>query len=292
MKDFLSHLIERGVYIDLAEGELSVKFPKSGMDMKILEEIKSRKQSIVEYLKHLKENAFEVISVVSKAKYYALSDGQRRLWILSQFDGGAAAYNMPSSIYLNQNINVETFKRAIDAAIDRHEILRTVFREDESGEIRQWVQERNEMGFAIDYRDFSNEVNKREKVEKYIAVDAYIAFDLAKGPLLRAALLQVGAAEYVFYYNMHHIISDGWSMEVLTKDVLQYYDSYKAGKEPDLKELRIQYKDYSAWQLAQLKEESFNVHKDYWLNKQGNCHCWICRAVNNGQRSRPITVIG
>ncbi|WP_237732436.1 condensation domain-containing protein, partial [Flavobacterium sp. UGB4466] len=84
---------------------------------------------------------------------------------------------------------------------------------------------------------------------------------------LRAALLQVEEEEYWFYFNIHHIISDGWSMEVLTKDIFKYYEAYRTGKEPDLKELRIQYKDYSAWQLAQLNQESFKAHGEYWLDK-------------------------
>ena len=117
------------------------------------------------------------------------------------------------------------FEKPFDSLIDRHEILRTVFREDESGEIRQWVLEGEDLGFSIDYQDFRKESNKKEKAEAYIAADAYRAFDLAKGPLLRAALLQVEEEEYIFYFNMHHIISDGWSMEVLSKDVFKYYES-------------------------------------------------------------------
>ncbi|WP_242674830.1 amino acid adenylation domain-containing protein [Niastella populi] len=211
--------------------------------------------------------AFVHIEKVTPQASYAISDGQRRLWVLSQFEGGSAAYNMPGSIYLNQDIEIENFKRAIDSTIERHEILRTVFREDESGEMRQWILERKDLGFTIDYRDFRKEAEKKEKTEAYIAADVYREFDLAKGPLLRAALLQVAEAEYVFYFNMHHIISDAWSMEVLAKDVLKYYEAYKAGKAPGLDELRIQYKDYSSWQLSQLNQASFNTHRAYWLNK-------------------------
>ncbi|WP_133054574.1 non-ribosomal peptide synthetase, partial [Niastella populi] len=211
--------------------------------------------------------AFVQIEKLAPQVSYAISDGQRRLWVLSQFEGGSAAYNMPGSIYLNQDIDIENFKRAIDATIERHEILRTVFREDESGELRQWILERKDLGFVIDYRDFRKEANRKEEVEAYIAADAYRTFDLAKGPLLRAALLQVAEAEYVFYFNMHHIISDGWSMDVLAKDVFRYYEAYKTGKSPEVNALRIQYKDYSFWQLAQLNQASFKAHRTYWLDK-------------------------
>ena len=96
---------------------------------------------------------------------YAISDAQRRLWVLSQFEGGSVAYNMPSSIELEKNIDIENFKRAIDSTIERHEILRTVFKEDETGEIRQWVIERTDLGFKIDYKDFRKIKNKEEKVK-------------------------------------------------------------------------------------------------------------------------------
>ncbi|WP_133054833.1 non-ribosomal peptide synthetase, partial [Niastella populi] len=211
--------------------------------------------------------AFFQIEKVTPQESYPVSDGQKRVWVLSQFEGGSVAHNMFGSIYLNDDIDIEKFKLAIDATIDRHEILRTVFREDEAGEIRQWIMERKDIGFGVGYKDFRKETERKEKAEAWIAADGYRAFDLAKGPLLRAVLLQVEEDEYVFYLNIHHIISDGWSMEVLAKDVFRYYEAYKAGKAPALNELRIQYKDYSAWQLGQLNQESFKAHREYWLDK-------------------------
>jgi amino acid adenylation domain-containing protein len=214
-----------------------------------------------------KREEFVQIEKVTPQESYAISDAQRRLWVLSQFEGGSIAYNMPGIIYLNQDIDIENFKKAIDATIDRHEILRTVFRENEAGEIRQWILDRKDLDFSIDLQDFSREPGREEKVHAYISKNSRQAFDLQRGPLLRVALLQVEEEEYVFYFNIHHTISDGWSMEVLFKDVFKYYEAYQTGKEPAIKELRIQYKDYSAWQLAQLNGESFKAHKAYWLNK-------------------------
>jgi amino acid adenylation domain-containing protein len=266
MRNFLSELIKKDIHIDLVEGELSVKFPKNRMDRMVLEEIKSKKQAIITYLNNLKENIFTVIPVIPKANYYDISNAQRRLWLLSQFEGSSVAYNVSGNIYLNQDIDIECFKKAIDSTIERHEILRTVFKEDVTGEVKQWILGREDLGFKIDYKDFRKDQNKEEQAQSYIREDSYKAYDLTKGPLLRAALLQVEETEYIFYFNMHHIISDGWSMEVLRKDVFSYYEAYKEKKEPVLKELRIQYKDYAAWQLSQIEEESFKAHRTYWLD--------------------------
>ncbi|MDP1815336.1 MAG: LLM class flavin-dependent oxidoreductase, partial [Leadbetterella sp.] len=266
MKDFLSELIKKDIHINLIEGQLSVKFPKSGVHKPILEEIKSRKEAIIEYLATLKENTYTVIPTVAYAEHYPISDAQRRLWVLSQFEGVSVSYNIPSSIHLNQNINIEYFRRTLDSVIQRHEILRTVFKEDETGEVRQWVLKKEDLGFEIDYRDFRKEKDKEEKVKNYIAEDSVNAFDLANGPLLRASLIRVEENEYVFYYNMHHIICDGWSMEVMRKDVFSYYDAYESNTESELKPLRIHYKDYSTWQLSQIQEESFKAHREHWLS--------------------------
>jgi tyrocidine synthetase-3 len=223
-------------------------------------------ESQAELIRSSKRSEFIEIEKVSDQLSYAISNAQRRLWVLSQYEGGTVAYNISGNIYLNQDIDIECFKKAIDSTIERHEILRTVFKEDVTGEVKQWILGREDLGFKIDYKDFRKAQNKEEQIQSYIREDSYKGFDLTKGPLLRAALLQVEETEYIFYFNMHHIISDGWSMEVLRKDVFSYYEAYKEKKEPVLKELRIQYKDYAGWQLAQLREESFKAHRTYWLN--------------------------
>ncbi|MFT5822557.1 MAG: amino acid adenylation domain-containing protein, partial [Crocinitomix sp.] len=227
--------------------------------------INTRLELHLELIQSAGKTSFIEIPIQEKQVSYAISDAQRRLWVLSQFEEGSAAYNMPSQVYLNQEINIENFTKAINATIERHEILRTVFEADEEGTIRQWVLEKAELDFEITYQDFRND-QIQEQVKHYILADSSQSFDLEKGPLFRIALLQIEDNAYVFYFNMHHIISDGWSMSVLSKDVFTFYEAFEANREPELKDLRIQYKDYAAWQLNQLKEETFKGHQNYWLN--------------------------
>ncbi|MFT5822329.1 MAG: amino acid adenylation domain-containing protein/FkbM family methyltransferase [Crocinitomix sp.] len=197
---------------------------------------------------------------------YPVSDAQSRLWVLSQFDQGSVEYNMPSSTVLKGDYNLATFKKALEATIDRHEILRTVFKRNKLGEIRQWIVDTTDLKFEVAYEDFRGNTNKDELVQSYINEDAYNTFDLEKGPLLRVALLQVEAEEYVLYFNMHHIIGDGRSIEVLSKDVFAYCEALRQNQTAELPALRIQYKDYSAWQLAQLNGTEAIEHKTFWLN--------------------------
>lgn len=207
------------------------------------------------------------IEKIKDAESYVISDAQKRLWVLSQFEEGSAAFNIPSFIELHGDYDVNSFKKAIFSVIDRHEILRTLFRTNNSGDVKQWILPIEEIGFTIDYHDFREKINKEALVRSYIQQDSYKTFNLEKGPLIRSSLLQLSHDKYVFYYNMHHIISDGWSMDVLARDVFAFYEAYKDDKTPNLPNLRIQYKDYACWQLEQLKKHEFKTHQNYWLNK-------------------------
>ncbi|MDC8004735.1 amino acid adenylation domain-containing protein [Aureisphaera galaxeae] len=213
------------------------------------------------------KSTFTEIPQVEESEYYPISSAQRRLWVLSQMEGGSKAYNMPSQISLKGSHSIDDFKKAILAVVDRHEILRTVFVTLEDGAVMQKVIPTDEMDFEIEIIDFRNEEDPKAACSAYITTDAEVPFDLENGPLLRAAIIQVSDQEYTFYYNMHHIISDGWSMEVLSKDVLAYYEAFTQDTEPQLPELRIQYKDYAQWQLNEMSRPEFEEHKNYWTSK-------------------------
>ncbi|WP_299676644.1 non-ribosomal peptide synthetase [uncultured Dokdonia sp.] len=205
------------------------------------------------------------IARVEDKKDYPVSDGQRRLWVLSQFTNGTEVYNMPSSVSLKGTYNAECFSKAMNAAIDRHEILRTVFRVNDDGEVRQVVKTTEELNFSVEYVDYRSVFHKEELAKSYIRENAYVPFDLENGPLLRVSLLQLSDEDYMFYYNMHHIICDGWSMNVLAKDVLAFYEYYLEGKKLEVPTLKIQYRDYATWQQKEVQQEKNNGHKEYWL---------------------------
>ncbi len=198
---------------------------------------------------------------------YPVSSAQQNLLTLSQLNKNSVTYNMPFYIMLNEISDVGNFEKAILSVIKRHEILRTVFREDHEGNYRQYILSEDMLDFGVDFQDYSNEKNKINEVKQYISEDSFKPFDFEQGPLIRASLLQLDQYSYVFYYNMHHVISDGWSIEVIAKDVLTYYESYRLNTDPDLPELRIQYKDYAVWQQERLGSERIQKDKAYWLKK-------------------------
>ena len=270
MKKFLSQLIKENIRISLIDGELSVKVPKTGVDNAIIEEIKSKKKDLIAYLSDLKKNDDTnsvVINKVAEHKDYQLSNAQHRLWILNQFKDQAPAYNIFTQIPLRGSYDVACFERALFSVIERHEILRTVFRELDTGEVRQFVLSTDELGFVFDYQDFRGFDDPEGSGTSYMQEDFYKPFDLEKGPLLRVSLLQLSDDHYIFYLNMHHIISDGWSLEVLSRDVILYYEAYTQNTEPVISPLRIQYKDYANWQFNQLSDSTYKDREDYWLTR-------------------------
>jgi amino acid adenylation domain-containing protein len=211
--------------------------------------------------------SFTAIEPAAKQESYPLSDAQRRVWLLSQFEEASVVYNMPTSVRLNEHYNYDALQRAIVQSINRHEILRTVFRQDNQNEIRQWIIAPDLVDFQLEVVDLSPEQNAEQAAVAFIQQDSERSYDLETGPLFRAFIIIVSSEHSIFYFNMHHIISDGWSMEVLTNEVLENYNTLLSGLDTKRPELRIQYKDYAHWQLNQLNSESFAQHREYWLSR-------------------------
>jgi amino acid adenylation domain-containing protein len=203
------------------------------------------------------------IEPAPKQESYPLSDAQKRLWVLSQFESASVAYNMPDWVELNGSYVLEILKRALDATIDRHEILRTTFKTDDLGNVKQYINDRSEINYRINEFDFRNrqEEVKYSDIRNYIETDSFVEFDLENGPLLRVALFRTTDAQIVLYYNMHHIIGDAWSMEILKKDLMTFYGAFLNDKLPELPPLQIQYKDFAVWKVDQSAEEK---SRNYW----------------------------
>jgi tyrocidine synthetase-3 len=190
---------------------------------------------------------------------YPVSSSQQRLWVLSQFEGSSKAYYILGKFYMEGVQDVSALEKALKYVIARHEILRTTFRENEEGELRQVVHPVEALPFSLGYKEFAE-----EEVNVYLDMNDSLSFDLAEGPLLRVGLIRVAPEKYILHFNMHHIISDGWSMDLLKDELMSYYQSFAAGIMPDVQPLKIQYKDYAVWQQQQLSGDAFEVHRSYW----------------------------
>ncbi|WP_306352314.1 non-ribosomal peptide synthetase/type I polyketide synthase [Flavobacterium sp. '19STA2R22 D10 B1'] len=272
MIKWLNTLAEHGVFFKMQNDQLKILSRDKSIDKEMLLEIKEKKAEIIAYLKsqsHLinAEDQFINIPALASAESYPLSDAQKRIWILSQLEEESITYNVPFQIPLKGKYTIENLKKSIHAVIERHEILRTIFKQNEDGEVCQWILQSEAANFTIDYKDLREITDAEAQVIAYIQADSKKSFSLFQAPLIRAGLLQLEEDYYIFYCNMHHIISDGWSMNVLIKDVMTYYDAFEKNEPVLLSDLPIQYKDYASWQLAQMESESYLIHKEYWKNQ-------------------------
>ena len=272
MKDILNKISEGGLVLDVKDGELQIFSTKEKINDDLVFEIKSKKKELIAYLlKHKKSSIqnkkYEEIPRFDKKDSYPVSNSQLRLWLASQTEEGSIAYNMPNSVTLDGTHDVACFQKAIHSVIERHEILRTVFRVDNNGEVRQHVLSSEELGFKIIFKDFSKEKDQKSTWKEYVKLDSYKLFDLENGPLLRAGLLKLAKDQFVFYYNMHHIISDEWSMKVLVQDVMKCYEAHLSETSSGLLPLKINYKDYTLWQLEEQSKPAFQEHKNYWISQ-------------------------
>ncbi|AXG70687.1 tyrocidine synthase 3 [Kordia sp. SMS9] len=213
----------------------------------------------------LKQQNYIEIPRVEEAVSYPVSSSQYRLWILSQFAEGSIAYNMPMVLKLLGKLDHKTLELAFHKVIARHEILRTNFKRDASGEVRQYISD--EIPFQINYVDCCNTADQKTKVASYLDTDYQTAFNLEKNPLLRATLIKTETAEHIFLVTMHHIISDGWSQEILISEIITLYNSIISGEEIVLPALPIQNKDYVSWLKKTSKTQLYKESETYWLQQ-------------------------
>ncbi len=213
-------------------------------------------------------SAREAILPLPRDGELPLSFGQERLWFLDQLAPGSALYNNFAALRLNPTgegapLDPARLEWALNQVIARHEVLRTVFGERD-GKPTQTILPAIPVSVpVIDVATMEDPQGAGQRVEDLAREEARAPFDLGKGPLLRAKLLRTGADEYVLFFTMHHIVSDGWSVGVLIQEVVRFYES---GGDTVLAPLPIQYGDYAAWQrewLGRVREEQLA----YWRGR-------------------------
>lgn len=191
-----------------------------------------------------------------------LSFAQQRLWFLHQLNPAGSAYNMPLALRLRGPLHAESLQRAITLITSRHEALRTTFPGTE--EPVQKISTHCVFPFhVVDLRHMLPEEREAEAM-MLARKEAETPFDLQEGPLLRVGLLQLGEMDYVWMLNMHHIVSDGWSVVILMREITQAYEAYARNSEPELPVLEFQYADFAAWQRQWLQGSVLEQQLAYW----------------------------
>ncbi|HST62245.1 MAG TPA: amino acid adenylation domain-containing protein, partial [Longimicrobium sp.] len=195
-----------------------------------------------------------------------LSFAQERLWFLDRLEPGSATYNLPFARRLRGALDVGALERALGEIVRRHESLRTVFAEVDGSPVQVVAP----VGaFVLPVEDLSglSEADRESAVRRRAGEEAVRPFDLSAGPLFRAALLRVDEEDHVLLLSLHHVVSDGWSMGVLFRELSALYAAYREGRESPLPELPVQYADYAVWQREQLEGEVLDRQLAYWAEQ-------------------------
>lgn len=206
----------------------------------------------------------EVNDLISRDAYvFPLSYAQQRLWFIDQLMPEVAAYNISEIVEFRKELDVGALKRSLGELVRRHETLRTTFAAVQ-GEPFQVIAPSLELELSVE--DLSEVVPEEREAEaaRLASEEAQETFDLSRGPLLRARLIRMEAERHLLLLTMHHIISDGWSVEVMLGELRVLYEVFTKGQSSPLPELQIQYADFAVWQREWLQDRVQETQLKYW----------------------------
>jgi amino acid adenylation domain-containing protein len=203
---------------------------------------------------------------VSRSGRLPLSFTQERLWFLDQLEPGSAAYNMPAGLRMAGKLNGAALEAVLNEIVSRHEVLRTRFASP-SGQPVQLID--GAQTGVIPLVDLSALApDEAEDEGRDLAqAEARRSFDLLRGPLIRASLLHIGSDTHILLLTLQHIICDGWSVSILTREMTELYPALSAGTPVPLPELQVQYADYACWQRETLNSEAIEPLISYWRDR-------------------------
>lgn len=253
MNQLLEKLNELSIKLSLKGDNLDIQAPKGSVTPNILEEIRNHKNEIVSFLKNISSKT--TIQKSEERENYPLSSTQKRMWLLHQMNPENVAYHIPMMFEIEGNLNMNKLHKTFGYLVKKHESFRTIFQEDNLGNPIQIIKEFSEDLFQLSFINSNIQENIQNEINT--------PFDLSKDVLLRGTVFNIADNKYLLLIVMHHIISDGWSIEVLAKDFFEVYKNID-NEDFNFEDLKIQYKDYAIWQQEKIKHQKLD--KEYWLS--------------------------
>jgi natural product biosynthesis luciferase-like monooxygenase protein/amino acid adenylation domain-containing protein/non-ribosomal peptide synthase protein (TIGR01720 family) len=233
-------------------------------------------------------NTRDVIPRVDRNRPLPLSFAQQRLWFIAQLDSAASeAYHIPAALRLTGKLDRAALRAALDRLMARQEGLRTRFVLVDG--VPHQVIAPDSVGFALIETNLTHlaEDLREQAVKAECAEEARAPFDLAAGPMIRGRLLRLAEDEHVLLVTQHHLISDGWSIGVLVREVAALYGAFSQGEADSLPELEIQYADYAAWQRDWLKGEELQRQLGFWREHLTGAPALITLPVDRARPAMP-----
>ena len=229
-----------------------------------------KRQLLERYLKTAGLNLSNAVILPQRrdTNKFPLSFAQQRLWFLDQLEPNSAVYNIPGTHSFNGPLDLHALERSLSEIVRRHEVLRTTFHIVD-GEPVQVIAEAQPQQLEVIDLSALPEAERKAKAERMANEETQQPFDLTRGPLFRFRLVRLAEEQHILLLTMHHIISDGWSLGVLGRELAALYQAYSTGQSSPLPELGIQYADFAVWQREWLQGEVLEKQLRYWREQLG-----------------------
>jgi amino acid adenylation domain-containing protein len=264
--DLVSHLRNLDIRLS-AEGErVRVNAPKGVLTESLRAQIVERKQELLQFLSHYEQSTASIPPPViprSITEPAPLSFAQERLWFLEQLEPASAVYNICRASRILGKLNPSAIESSLNEIVRRHKVLRSSIRVADGRPV-QVVQPPFELNLSVMDLHATSDVEREPEIRQRIQQAAESPFDFAAGRFLRAHVLRVADDEHVLILATHHIVSDAWSMGILTRELWSLYEAYAEGKSSQLEEVQIQYGDFATWQREWLQGEVLEGQLSYW----------------------------
>ncbi|MFB1482715.1 non-ribosomal peptide synthase/polyketide synthase [Corallococcus sp. RDP092CA] len=196
-----------------------------------------------------------------------LSFAQQRLWFIDQLERGSPLYNMPLALSLTGNLDVDALRAGLDALMARHEALRTTFRMESGRPVQDIHAEGHVPLETVDLTGVGARAERQAEAQRLGHAETLRPFDLTHGPVIRALLLKLDAREHVLVLHLHHIVSDGWSLGILVRELTALYEAHQRGRPAELPELPVQYADFAVWQRGWLQGGVLQAQVEWWKHQ-------------------------
>jgi amino acid adenylation domain-containing protein len=266
LSELLTYLRTHDVQVWLDGERLRLNAPKGVLTSELQAELARHKAGLIEFLRTAEAATrlrLPPILPARRSSALPLSFPQQRLWFLDQLTPNTAAFNIVLTRLFQHSIDHAALEQAFTEIVRRHEILRTTF-VTEAGHPVQWIAPPAPLAVPVVNLQNWPEADRTNEVRRLATIEAQRPFDLARGPLLRVTLFTLGAEEHWLQVVVHHIIFDGSSIPVLSRELDVLYQVFTSGQPSPLPELPIQYADFAAWQRRSLQGEILQTQLDYW----------------------------
>lgn len=261
--EFLSYVRSLNIRLSSDGDRLHCQAPQGALTPSLKAELAQRKSEIITFLNQANIDTPKTIQSISRDRDLPVSFAQQRLWFLDQLGGQSAIYNIFKVLHLRGKLNLTALEQAFQVIVERHETLRTSFQVVKDSPVQIIAPQISLTLPVIDLKELPID-EQSVQVQKLIKAESQKPFNLRQAPLLRVTLLHLEEQFHILVLAIHHIISDGWSMGILIRELSTLYQAFSSGEPNPLPPLSIQYADFAHWQRKWLQGDVLSKQLNYW----------------------------